>query len=464
MRGPSQSRRFTPLADLLRGFFRIRQTRALGIETAPEDRGNVTALITGFEHHADNRAPLFALQLTNCQSAEEAWKDAARGLQDRHTELRAAGAPVGAMPALPSGKQPAANASVLLADLAAAIEAPAQGVLVSLDLRGPVDPALLEQLATMVRSAELDAVRFVVMAAPSAKLEAWSRKLGEDDAWFFAVEPAADRAPPHAAEALATEETLGPGFRGAWPTTKPPPRPRRAISATDRPAPQPALAGQEPLEPEVGGPASPDAPTTPELDEQVLSLVIRRAATAMQQGKGPEALRTQTHARELCIEAGEHVRAVEMEMMLGGYLMQLEQPRLAAQTFDRASDTAFEHQAYVHAGRAQLACGQAHEADDDDIAALRAYRRGIETGKGVANAPAIAFEAYRNAGEIALATGLDVECIGLWADAVAYAETLERSQLRGTPIKAIAKRLSALLTRHRRYSQAREIDRLAETF
>ncbi len=183
----------------------------------------------------------------------------------------------------------------------------------------------------------------------------------------------------------------------------------------------------------------------------------------MQQERGPEALRLQTQARELCSEHGHPVRAVEMEMMLGGYLMRLDQPRLAAATFVRADESAYEHQSYALACRARLNEGVAHEADDSVVDAIRAYRRAIETGKGIGESPRIVFEAYRRAGEAALKQGLEIDCIGLWADAVAYGQELEPDQ-RGSTLKELAKRLSEMLTRHRRYSQAREIDRIAEQF
>ena len=49
------------------------------------------------------------------------------------------------------------------------------------------------------------------------------------------------------------------------------------------------------------------------------------------------------------------------------------------------------------------------------------------------------------------------------ADAVAYGRDLPKER-RVESLRDIAKRLSALLVRHRRYSQAREIDRMAEEF
>lgn len=374
---------------------------------------------------------------------------------------------MGSLPPYNVGAEAAANVSVLLAGISSEVQEPAEGMLIALDLNGSADPAFVDQLTTMVRSRELDLVRFVVLGEPGAKLEAWAARIGADKAWFYRLEPAPDVRATQNAQALEAEELHGPGIRGAWPTgVKPPPRPRRRTTtdpgtqaaalagAPDSPGSDPTLLAETPDTPEAGD----------ESDfEHTLSLLVRRAEAEMQQERGPEALRLQTQARELCTEHQQPVRAVEMEMMLGGYLMRLNQPRLAAATFVRADESAYEHQAYGLAARARLNEGVAHEADESVVDAIRAYRRAIETGKGIGESPRIVVEAYRRAGEAALKQGLEIDCIGLWADAVAYGQELEPDQ-RGETLKDLAKRLSEMLTRHRRYSQAREIDRIAEQF
>jgi|GEM_PF-1932048 len=451
----SKNRRYDPLADVLRRFVRRHSVRVLAVEASRDDQQDVARLVSGFEHHADNRSPFFAVRVTESARAAAAWTEVLKRVQDIHSELRSAGAPVGDLPAQPVGGEPAANASFVLAGIAGRVEAPAEGLLVCLELAGDLDPAVLDHLGTMARSREAELVRFVVIAQPSAGLEPWSARLRTERAWFYRLEPASDAQATRAVQALDAEEQNGPGFRGAWPTgAKPPPRPRRRRrSAFGSPEVPPTRVSE-------AQPAEDEAETE---FEHELSLLIRRAEAEMQQERGPEALRFQTRARELCTEHEQHVRAIEMEMMLGGYLLRLEQPRLAASTFARADASGFEHQAYEHAAKAQLNQGIAFEADGDTVESLKAYRRAIETGKGVADAPAVVFDAYRRAGETALREGLDVDCIGLWADAVAYARDLEASR-RGDGIKDLAKRLSELLVRHRRYSQAREIDRIAEEF
>lgn len=374
---------------------------------------------------------------------------------------------MGPLPPYNVGAEAAANVSVLVAGISSEVQEPAEGMLVALDLNGSAEPAFLDQLTTMVRSRELDRVRFVVLGEPGAKLEAWTARIGSDKAWFYRLEPAPDVRATQTAQALEAEEQHGPGVRGAWPHgVRPPPRPRRRVGTLRGSPTAPALpptGAPSPTDPNPTEAAEATEETDPTDFEHELSLLVRRAEAEMQQERGPEALRLQTQARELCSEHGHPVRAVEMEMMLGGYLMRLDQPRLAAATFVRADESAYEHQSYALACRARLNEGVAHEADDSVVDAIRAYRRAIETGKGIGESPRIVFEAYRRAGEAALKQGLEIDCIGLWADAVAYGQELEPDQ-RGSTLKELAKRLSEMLTRHRRYSQAREIDRIAEQF
>jgi hypothetical protein len=74
------------------------------------------------------------------------------------------------------------------------------------------------------------------------------------------------------------------------------------------------------------------------------------------------------------------------------------------------------------------------------------------------------FDAYWEAGRIALRLGLEVDCIALWGDAFADARTRDLSELRGTRAKEVTLELARLLARWRRYSDAREVERAAGAF
>ena len=59
---------------------------------------------------------------------------------------------------------------------------------------------------------------------------------------------------------------------------------------------------------------------------------------------------------------------------------------------------------------------------------------------------------------------MEMDCISLWADAIAYARDLPENSTRGTKARFITEEEAKLLEKHRRYSEARELERLAKTF
>ena len=194
-----------------------------------------------------------------------------------------------------------------------------------------------------------------------------------------------------------------------------------------------------------------------------LRLLVQRAALAMRKKDGPETVRNQTAARDLCLHNGEIRDAITMELMLGGYLLQLEQQGLAAESFGRAGKQAHEADYQDLAAEAFLAQAAAAEDAQDDVKALEAYRHAIESAQA-APRPALAIRAYWRAGQVALRLKLEIECIGLWADAVVYTDKLPEDERKIPYAKEIAKRLSELLAKHRRYQEAREIERMATAF
>jgi len=194
-----------------------------------------------------------------------------------------------------------------------------------------------------------------------------------------------------------------------------------------------------------------------------IRLHVARAAVAMKDGNGPEALEHQAAARDRARDAGQLRRAVSLELMLGAYLVDLTQYRLASETFGRAATAAIELDAADLAAEAYIAGGSADSLDQRPVEAVRNYRHAIEEAKR-AERPAIALMAYWEAGQLALGLGLEVDCIALWGDAVVYAESVAPEERRPTPAKRIAAGLSELLARHRRYAHAREVERRAEAF
>ncbi len=469
MTDTGEDRHIQALADALRGFIRTPGVGIVGIEAGPSSAADVKATVLGFEHHADNASPFLAVEVVGCSCAGDAWESGVDKLREAHDASASEGAPLRPLGPKPLGDDPAANFSVQLLHVLATVDMPAKGIMLILTLRGEVDVALLAQLATMARSDELAEVRFILCANPEAEIAPWVARLGSKRAWFHRVEHDATESAARLQRALEAEEEQGPGLRGAWPRgIKPPPMPRRR---------RPGAVFEQPLAivsvPDVTEMTSAsDVASSPEREadspqddgEAELQRDIQRAELAMRQDRGAEAIRIQTRARDRCIEQGRDRDAIEMEFMLAGYLLKLDQPRLARESFGRASQMSTEAGEYELAAKALINQGSAAEKDDDTVGAMRSYRRAIEMASGLGSSPPTAMDAYWRAGQLALASGLDLDCIGLWADAVAYGQKVEPKTLRGSRAKEIAKNLSELLVRHRRYSQAREIERLATEF
>ncbi len=431
----------------------------LWVEADARVKGAARELIAGFEHHADNRSPVIEVEIDDIADVDAAWEKSVAALREAWERKRHAGSPIEPMEARPLGEEGAANFSVQVLQLVSAVRAPAQGLVLVLDLGREVpDKAWRDRIATMVRSAELAAVRFVVCSGEHDEAQRWIEAFPKGTALHHRAQVHEVSAIAELEEEIATEEELGLGMRGAWPRGVPvPPRPRR----WRHPAPPGAVPP-----PSARTSAPPGAVPPPEItphDPGRLRLLVQRAAIAMRKGDGPETIRCQTAARELCVQSGETRDAVTMEMMLGGYLLQLKQSRLAAESFGRAGVMAIEGGHEDLAAEAFLAQATTAESDEEWVPALKAYRHAIDSAQA-APRPELALRAYWNAGRIALRLGLEIDCIGLWADAVVYAGNLPVEQ-RGTDrAKEIAKQLSDLLAKHRRYSEAREIERIASGF
>ena len=456
------------LADAMRRFVRSPSVRRIAVELDPRLNQAGQTTIAGFEHHADNRAPWMFVRLVGAGNDDGAWEAAVDALREQHVQMREAGAPLSPSEARPIDHRGPGNFSAQLLMCAAAVQEPAEGLTVVLTLPdGEAPGSWLSRLADMAGSETLAIVRWVIVGRPSEALAGWAEGF-EDRAAIHhrAIVQSNDLVAELSAE-LDAEEARGIAGRGAGPRgVVIPPMPRRWRPPTRRPtrAPPPDLTG-----PPAPGPAVVAAnQPPPEADENAVAdaairLRVARAAVAMKDGNGPAALEHQTAARDRAREAGQLRRAISLELMLGAYLVDLAQYRLAAETFTRAATDAIELDAPDLAAEAFVAGGSAQTLDERPVEAVRCYRYAITEARR-AERPAIVLRAYWEAGQRALALGLEVDCIALWGDAVVYAESLPAPERKNTPAKDIAEGLSELLARHRRYAHAREVDRRAEAF
>lgn len=457
------------LADVLRVFFRSSTVRGLAVPADNRLRAAALQTVRGFEFHADNRSPLLVVELSGQGDDDSDWQRAVDALREEHEACRSSGAPLDSLTPRPMGNHGSANFSAQLLQCGHSVNEPAEGLLVVIVAKGAADAAWLARLADMAGSEELQALRWIIIAGLECKVGPWVSRFPPG----VAIEHRMTMDEAVAVAELSSEldrlEERGDGQRGAGPRgVHPPPRPRAWRPPTRRPTrppeaqSEPETAGRDPTRPpdtSAQSDSQGDADASPPPPE----ILVQRAALAMRSGDGATAVVHQAAARDAYAAAGADRDAVSMELMLGAYLVELQQPRLGAEAFGRAGTAALEIDAGDLAAEAYVAQGSALHQDNALVAALQAYRHAIETAQS-AERPSLALQAYWLAGQLALSMELDLDCVGLWADAVVYANKLEPEGRAGSKAKPIAEMLGTLLIRHRRFSEAREIERLAAGF
>lgn len=466
------------LADVLRVFMRSTTVRALSIRADARLNGAAVGLVRAFEFHADNRSPqlmVVAKALGGEASDDVAWEATTDALREAFERGKASGAPLTGLPARPLSTRGVGSFCAQVLQCLGAVSPPAQGLLLVLQASAKIPAPRIAELAEMARAKGLADVRWILLSPAEQDVKAWVAGFGKGRAIDHRAAVDESVAIAEIGAELDAMEALGPGWVGAGPKgVRPPPRPRRFVPRGPPPVPA-DRSGVAAMSDEAAGPArvsgdgpphaspAPGAPDPPQTLMWSVRIAVQRAALAMRAGDGPAAIVHQAAARDACIAAGEEPEAVRMEMMLGAYLLDLGQNRLACEAFARAGTRAVTIDDGALAAEAFIARGSAETRDGQPVAALEAYRHGIQAAEA-AGLATLALHAYWQAGQVALALNLEIDCIGLWADAVVYAEKADPTARAGSPAKAMAGSLAELLVRHRRFSEAREIERRSAGF
>lgn len=429
------------LADVLQRFVRG-EARMLCVQVQPRLRAASIHVLRSAEHLADNTSPLLAVEFDSSRDGDATWEAATDELRRIHGELREHGSPLAAITGRPLRTQGSANFAAQVLQCLGTVRAPARGLLVLIiPPSGDVEAAWLQRLGETIRNHRLADARFMI--ATTASVADWIEAFEPGTCVHQLVGVDEGRATRELAGEIETEERLGSGFHGAWPKgVRPPPRP-----GFDR-------HGQR------EAPAEESVPPDPAKE---LRVHVRRAALAMRQDDGPEAIRRQAAARDLCLAEGRVRDAISMELVLAAYMLQLGQQPLAITAFDQAAVRAHEGEHWDLATQAHLAAAHTRDAAGDPAGALAEYRHAIATARKAEDLRLL-FVAYWEAGQIALRIQLEIDCIALWGDAFADARAREPADLRGTRAKDVTIELSKLLARYRRYSDAREVERAAGAF
>lgn len=426
------------LADEVRAFVQRPELRALHVAADAHLYSGALQVLLAAEHLADNQSPWLPVDVDTHDP--EAWARSDAALVREHAARRRAGAPLAPLEADVAGTSAPARCAARMRQCASSVGEPARGLVVLLLCRGAtVAEPWLQRLGEILLDPALGSVRLVILTALDPVALAWSARLPPSSfvAHRCELDPAAVTAELQAE--VESEERGG----GTWPADVAPP---------PRVAPTGGAAGAR-----VAAPAP--APRVPTPADE-LRTCIKRALLALRREDGPETVRQQTRARDLCRELGRKEDAVRMELVLGGYLVRLREPDRAQETFDRAAKAAAELDARALEAQARYAEASTWRERRRAEDAVRCYWAGIEAAKRGRHVQLV-FDGYWEAGQVLRPLDRTSALVSLWTDAVRTAGDYTPAELRRSQLLAVARELSVELRAQRRTADARAIDEWA---
>lgn len=455
------------LGDAVQRFVRSDGLRLLCVEVDAAVREGAVMIAMAAEHLADNRSPLVPVRLPGCRDVDGAWEQATDMLRQTHEELREAGAPLAPLAERPLRSQGSASLAAQLLQCLGTVRAPAQGLLyLWLPTPTAFEPAWLGRVGDMLGSPRLAAAKSIVLLPRDPGVTAWHGALAPEIAagvMHHVCEVERAVAIAELAAEIDAESRMGVGKAGAWPAAARPPArpwlrsPAPAPAGEAPPAPAaPEVAAAAAIEAAVVEPAANDAPTA-SVDAR-LRLHLKRAVLAQRREDGPTAVSEQAAARDLCIAHDRMREAVDMELVLGAYLVEFGQAALAIEAFERAAARASTAELWRLAALAHLAAAATHDRSDAAAAALASHRHAIAAATNGRELDLL-FRAYWEAGRIALRLELVYDAVALLGDAFILSQPMDPAELRGTRARDVIAELCQLLARCRRFSEAREVER-----
>lgn len=428
------------LADEVRAFVQRPELRTLHVAADGHLYAGALAVLLAAEHLADNHEPWIVADVDTHR--DDAWVHTETQLVREHDTRRRAGAPLAPLVTDVAGSAGPARCAARIHQLAVSVQKPAQGLVVLLACGGAsVSETWLTRLGDMLLDPVLGSVRVVVLTPLCPAALVWFGRLPRSGCVVHRceVDPAAVTA--ELAAEIEAEENGG----GTWPVGAVPPKrepPKRELAADGSSAPRMVVAAPAPR------------PLT--IDDEIHTCV-KRALLALRRADGPECARQQARARDLCRENGRREDAVRMELVLGGYLVQLREQEQAQASFARAAAAAGELGAHVL--QAQSCYAEAHVWQERRRfeEAIRCYWAGIEAAKRGKHVQLL-FDGYWEAGQVLRPLDRSSALVSLWADALHAAGDFPPTALRRTRLEDVARGLSAELRTLRRSADARAVD------
>lgn len=414
------------LADEVRAFVQRPELRALHVAADAHLSSGALRVLLAAEHLAENRGPWLPAQVD--PHAADAWVKTEEALVREHAERCKAGAPLEPLAADVAGVAGPGRCAARIRQCASSVREPAQGLVVLLICRGSTvpDPWLL-RLSEMLLDPALGKVKVVVLTAMCPAALMWSARLPPAVCTYHRCLLDPQAVTTELAAEVEAEEQGG----GTWPAKATPP-PRTDAAAAPPPPGQETFSG-------------------------LLRRYVKRALLGLRRADGPETARQQSAARDLCHGAGRFSDAVRMELVLGGYLMKLQQAEKAQESFARAAKSAAGVDAHALEAQAHYAEAYSWQERRRTEDAIRCYWAGIEAAKKGRHVRLV-FDGYWEAGLLLRPLDQKSTLVSLWSDAIRTAQDYSATELRGTRIEKIVHELAAELRGMRRAADAQAIE------
>ena len=444
------------------------------IATGGDERPVVLEQVRLTEAHACNHSPFVVLEDAHTPE-EPGWLMRAYRARTIHELRREAMAPegyaLGELPPLGDLGDPLAVFGVTLEQcLAAQASVPELAGLVVVLAPGVLEDAeaLVIALLRLMSVDSLASVRFIVLELGSSAVPFLMRAFGS--------------------QAVMASTCIADAGEPEDPASAPAKRDQRALLAAAARAPVGAspevragyAGAKDVVAPTRAGQPPRDAPLAPEVQEQLardlgpetalagpLGAEVKRdilgAALAMQEQRYPDAIRMQAGACERCLGAGMAKLGAVLAITLATYRLHAGDSEGAIAGLGATVARASEDQMFDVLAQAHLALAAAFASSGAQVDSAVHYVLAGEAAEK-AEAGLLAVEAYRLAGQLALAAGAEDVAVASWHAGLEVASGLPAEAARGSSAPLSARSLAKVyLARGDRASAATMLAR-AEVF
>lgn len=315
----------------------------------------------------------------------------------------------------------------------------------------------VSDILALLKPAELERARFIVVELESSPVSMVVRKLGPKadsvDARMGAR--SARKALEMQLQAMvhAPPGSSGPQVLGAaGPKVAPP---RRKDELADEDVSKAQERDLDKLE-------APRALAEPEVGRDLRGLLLA-SAIALGKEDNPEAVRLQKQAVELCRREGLVREEIVLQLMLAGSLVQLERTSSALEVLEEARTRAKQEELFELEVQVLLMRGMALALAKRPEEAALAYE---EAGRiaGERGLIELAIEAYRACGELLVRTGRVEQAIEAWRRALVLAESAPSDVVSQSSAPEMARSLALLCRKHGMSDHTLMLEEKADAF